>query len=261
MRFPSFIGALKALEEKGLNIHKVAGSSSGSAIAALYASGMTPEEIQHEILELDTTSFKDFSLKAVIAGKALYSGNVLESWLDTKLNGKRFSDDFRLPIHVITTDILNYKPVIFSAKNFPDVKVSTAVRFSTGMPWVFAYKHFNHAGKKHIFIDGSLMSGLAEETFSKHERTLVLKVISKRTLNHRSSGELTFKRYIREMLNFSINSFEREFLKGGKWKDTIQLFCADISPVKFNMTRDEKEFLFEQGYIQTLKYLNYKWGL
>ena len=40
------IGALKALEELGINIKYLSGTSTGSAIAALYAMGYTPQEIE-----------------------------------------------------------------------------------------------------------------------------------------------------------------------------------------------------------------------
>ena len=40
------IGALKALEELGIQIKYISGTSTGSAIAALYAMGCTPEEIK-----------------------------------------------------------------------------------------------------------------------------------------------------------------------------------------------------------------------
>lgn len=40
------IGVLKALEELGIKIKYISGTSTGSAIAALYAMGYTPEEIK-----------------------------------------------------------------------------------------------------------------------------------------------------------------------------------------------------------------------
>lgn len=261
IRFPAFTGALKAIEEKGLNIRKIVGSSTGSIIGSLYASGLSPAEIQRETLAVDTNRFKDFNLKSVFTGKGIYEGKALESWVDEKLNGQKFSDDFRIPPHVIATDILNYKPVIFSAKTFPDLKVATAARFSTGVPWVYAYRQFTHKGKKHIFIDGTLMSGLIEESLAKQEKTLVLKVVSKRTLNHPTSDNFTLKRYFQEILTFSMHSIEKEFIKGGKWKNTILLYCADIAPAKFALSENEKMYLFEQGYEQTMKYLEYKWGI
>lgn len=261
MRFPAFIGALQAIEEKGLNITKVVGASSGSAIGALYAAGMSPQEMFQEVMALDPKRFKDFSLKSLLGGKGLYAGDVLESWIDEKTRQLRFGDGFRIPPAVIATDILNYKPVLFSAVSHPDVKVSAAVRFSVGLPWVYAHRHFSHNGTKHVFIDGSYMAGVVEKLLESQGKTLVLKVVSKRTLKSPFGGELTLKKYFLETLNFSIHAIEKEFIAGGKWKDTILLYCGDIAPAKFALTGDEKKFLHEQGYEQTLKYLEYKWGV
>lgn len=39
------IGALKALEEENIKIDYIGGTSSGSIVSALYASGFTPDEL------------------------------------------------------------------------------------------------------------------------------------------------------------------------------------------------------------------------
>ena len=261
MRFPAFIGALQAIEDKGLNIAKIVGASSGGAVGALYAAGMTPQVMQQEAMDLDPKRFKDFSLKSLLGGKGLYAGDVLESWLDEKTRRARFGDGFRIPPCVIATDILNYKPVLFSAASHPDLKVSAAVRFSVGMPWVYAHRHFAHNGNRHVFVDGSYMAGVVEKQLESQGKTLVLKVVSKRTLKSPFAGELTLKKYFLETLNFSMHAIEKEFIAGGKWRDTILLYCGDIAPAKFVLTASEKKYLFEQGYEQTVKYLEYKWGV
>ena len=58
-----------------------------------------------------------------------------------------------------------------------------------------------------------------------------------------------------------MHAIEKEFIKGGKWKNTILLYCADIAPAKFSLSENEKGYLFDQGYEQTMKYLEYKWGI
>lgn len=63
------------------------------------------------------------------------------------------------------------------------------------------------------------------------------------------------------MLTFSLHAQEKEFLKGGKWKDTILIYCSEISPATFKLSREDKMFLYTQGYEQTKKYLEYKWGV
>ncbi len=262
IRFPALVGALRAVEEKGIRVTKVVGSSSGSIIGALYASGVTVDELRRETMALDAAQFRDVSLKSILFGKGLCSGDALEGWIDKRLGGRRFDDDFRMPVQVIATDILNYKPVIFSAASHPDLKVSTAARFSNGVPWIFSTRKYRHQGKNHVFVDGSLMAGTVEESYGRsQDRILILKVVSKRSLKHQAFAGLTLSRYFREMLNFSLHAMEKEFIKGGRWKDTILLYCSDIEPARFTLFAEEKEYLLEQGYEQTMKFLAYKWGI
>lgn len=262
IRFPALVGALRAVEKKGVKVGKIVGSSAGSIVGALYAAGMTPDDMSRELMELDTARFRDVSLKSILFGKGLCAGDALERWLDERLGGRCFSGEFRVPVHVIATDILNYRPVTFSAASHPDLKVAAATRFSNGVPFVFAARPYTYKGKEHVFVDGSLMAGSVEESYGRsNERLLILKVVSKRSLKHKIEGELTISRYFREMLNFSLHAMEKEFIKGGRWKDTILLYCSEIAPARFSLTRDEKSFLLEQGYEQTMKFLEYKWGI
>ncbi|WP_246559363.1 patatin-like phospholipase family protein [Citrifermentans pelophilum] len=262
IRFPALVGALRAVEAKGIKVSKVIGSSAGSIIGAMYAAGMTPDDLHREVMDLDPARFKDVSIRRIFSGFGLCTGDSLEAWVEEKLAGRRFCDDFRFPVKMIATDILNYKPLIFSAESHPELKVSAAARFSTGVPWVFTCKHFEHQGKKHVLVDGLLMAGAVEESYGRSsERILILKVVSKRTLKHQIEEKLTLSRYFREMLNFSLHAMEKEFIKGGRWKDTILLYCSDIEPARFSLTAAEKEYLLAQGYEQTMKFLEYKWGI
>ncbi|SNB47614.1 patatin-like phospholipase family protein [Geobacter sp. DSM 9736] len=262
MRFPAFVGALRAIEEKGLFVRKIIGSGSGSLIGSLYAAGLPLEDIRREAVEFNVESLKDFSVKNLRRGKGLYSGDLLEEWIDKKLNGATFGDPFGIDPHIITTDIINYRPVIFNSAAHPRVKVSTAVRCSMGMPWILVHRRLNLNGQEHVLIDGSYMVGAVEKMLDyEREKTLVLKVVSKRTLTSLIPGELTMKKYFLETLNFSLHALEKEFIKGGRWRDTILLYCGDIPPAKFDLSAAEKTYLVEQGYEQTLKYLEYKWGI
>jgi NTE family protein len=261
IRFPVLIGALQALEDKGLPIAKVVGSATGAIVAALYAAGMSPADLYREALAVETEQFRDVSLKSVVSGYGLCSGNRLEAWLDERLGGRRFADELRWPLQIVATDMRHYRPVVFSREQFPDVRIATAARCSAGIPGVFAYRRLVHHGKEYAFVDGSLMSGIIERNIVPNEKTLVFKTVSKRTLNRPGNGHLSLKRYFYELLTFSLHSQEKEFLKGGKWKDTILLFCGEIAPARFTLKTDERSYLYEQGYEQTIKYLEYKWGV
>ncbi len=259
-RYPAFIGALKAVEELRIPVGRVIGASSGSAVAALYAAGLSPDEIHRLSLETDIGAFRDFSARGAMAGMGVCRGDALEQWLDEKLDGKRLGDGFRFPLGIVATDILNHTAQMLSGENYPDLKVSAAVRFSMGIPLVFAWKKFSHRGRDHVFIDGSLMAGIIENQISDTGRTLTIKTFAKRSVTRPSAPVLSLRRYGSDLLSIFYGAMDREFLKGGRWKDTITVHCGSISPLTFSLSATEKEFLFEQGYHQVAKYLRYKGG-
>lgn len=260
IRFPAFIGALQAVEELGLNITKIIASSTASIVAGMYLCGNSPQEIQEKTLSLDTRQFKDSSLKSIVTGYGLCSGKRLEEWIDRELEGATFSKGMKVPLEIVATDMMRYRPVTFSADRFPNIRISEAATASTLVPGVFGYKKLQYNGKNYALIDGSLMTGVVEGRLDKNQKVLVIKMMSKRTLKRQENERLSPLKYFHEMLTFSMHAQEKEFLKGGKWKDTILIYCSEIPPATFSITQAERKFLYDQGYEQTKKYLEYKWG-
>lgn len=58
----SHIGVLKALEARGIPIDLVAGTSAGSVVGALYASGMSGLQINKIALDMDQAAISDWAL-------------------------------------------------------------------------------------------------------------------------------------------------------------------------------------------------------
>jgi NTE family protein len=261
IRYPAFIGALRAVEELGIPVKKVIGASTGSIVAALYAAGLSPAEIHSLSLATDTTTFRDFRAKGALTGMGACAGDALEQWLDRHLQGRCLGDPSRVPLAVIATDIMNHHPYLLSAENYPHLKVSAAVRCSAAIPLVFTWKRLVHRGREHVFVDGSLMANVIESQCAEAGRTLVFKTFSKRSMNQPVSPILNLRRYAGDLLNILWHAMDREFLKGGRWKDTITISCGAVSPLSFSLSADDKEFLYEQGYQQIVKFLRYKWGI
>lgn len=261
IRYPAFIGALRAMEELKVPISRIVGASTASIVASLYAAGLSPEEMQQLSLATDPASFRDFRARGAFSGMGVYAGDALEQWLDRQLQGRRLGDPSRVPLAVVTTDILHHSPCLLSSDKHADLKVSAAVRFSTGIPLVFAWKKFSHRGRDSIFIDGSLMANVIESQLADVGRTLVIKTFSKRSMNQPASPVMSLRRYAADLLNTFCHATDREFLKGGRWKDTITIHCGNVTPLSFSLPVEERVFLYEQGYQQTLKYLRYKWGI
>jgi len=261
IRFPVYIGVLQAIEELGLNITKVIASSTAAIVAGMYLCGDSPRAMLDKALSLDTRQFKDISLKSVLTGYGLCAGARLEAWIDKEVGGATFSTKMKMPLEIVATDMMRYRPVTFSVERFPDLKISAAAAASSFVPGVFGYRKLTHFGKDYALIDGSLMSGVVEGRFDRNQKVLVVKMMSKRTLKRAETGRLSFQRYFHEMLTFSMHAQEKEFVKGGKWKDTIIIYCAEIPPATFSLAPAERKFLYDQGYEQTKKYLQYKWNI
>lgn len=259
VRYTAFIGALFALKDMGINIKEIVGASAGSIVSSFYAIGKSLEEIRRIAIGMDTERFKDFSLSNLVKNKGFYKGKILEDWVDRMLEGARFGDDLKIPLSIIATDILNQKPFLFDRLNYPDLKVSRAIRFSIGIPWVFSYEHLQDQMGRHVFIDGNLMTAALEDKFMKEGKTLILKIISKKSFTEPIKTNLTLKGYLHSLLLMMLDALEKERIETNKWRNTIIISCEDIPPTKFSISAKEKEYLFEQGYNQVKKYLPYKW--
>lgn len=262
-RFYVFAGVLQALIDKGLKIGRLIGASTGSIIAALYAAGYESDQIRDLILDLDTDRFKDQQRRGLRTTMGLYAGNALSAWLQDVFGEKHFAGDLRVPLQIITTDLQNYRPMVFTHDFLGEVSLASACRASAAIPWVFAPLPVTVRNRDHLLVDGSLMSGLIELAFARtgSERILTFKVVSKRNLHHPGVQRRDWRGYWSEIFSFYLHAQEKEYIKGGQWRDNILINCGTVSPVRFTLSRDERKLLITEGYAQTLKYLEYKCGL
>jgi NTE family protein len=124
------IGVLKVLEENGIRPDIIAGTSIGSIIGSLYASGLKPEEIERLVTGLDWKNRQLFvdpalSLNGLIQGKRITS--LLESIL-----GDLTFDDLVRDFTCVATDIENGEPVFIRQGSLVQ-----AIRASISIPGVF----------------------------------------------------------------------------------------------------------------------------
>lgn len=257
-RFSAYIGALYALKEKNIKINKIVGVSGGSIISSLYAGGHSLEKLKELMLDTDFIRFKDFSFISILTGMGIYKGARFEKWIDKELGRKKFSDNFIIDHYVVATDIMRARPIIFSKKSFPNVKVSKAVRFSVGIPLFYAYKKFSLSKNEYgVMVDGNLATFTIESMFPDDEpRTLTLRLATSKSDIvgvHKKFSKIT---YPGRLVNILMNSLERERVAGDRWRNTIIIFSGEIPATKFDLSKKEKLYLFEQGYNQVKENLN-----
>jgi len=137
------IGVLKAITEHEIPIHYIAGTSIGAFMAALYAFGLTSQEIETLALDLNWLEVSGISLSqyGVLNNKKL--GKVL----DEKIGKKTFADAI-IPMAIVAVDINSGEKVVCT-----EGEVAEAVMASTCIPGVFIPVK---AGKR-LLVDGGVL--------------------------------------------------------------------------------------------------------
>ncbi|WP_028224669.1 patatin-like phospholipase family protein [Paraburkholderia ferrariae] len=142
----SHIGVIKALEARNIQVDLVAGTSAGSVVAALYASGMNGFAINKLALTMDEASISDWAMP--FATRGFLHGVALQNYLNTTLHDRPIEKMAR-PLGIVATDLHSGQPILFQRGN-----TGIAVRASCSLPSIF--DPVKIAG--HEYVDGGLVS-------------------------------------------------------------------------------------------------------
>ncbi|KQW39081.1 patatin-like phospholipase family protein [Rhizobacter sp. Root404] len=121
------IGVIQVLEENGIKPDLVAGTSAGSLVAALYASGQSGAQLAALADSMDETAFTDWSFP----GRGLIRGEGLAKYVRDHTGGLRI-EQMKVPLGIVATDLDSGDAVLFQ-RGDPGV----AVRASSAVPAVF----------------------------------------------------------------------------------------------------------------------------
>lgn len=138
------IGVIKALEAQGIRPDIVTGTSAGSVIGALYASGLTGFQMQKLAMSVEESTFTDWSLP----DRGLIRGEALQDFINKAVQNRPL-EKLPRPFGVVTTDLASGDRVVFRTGN-----TGMAVRASSAVPGVFKPIEIN--GKE--YVDGGLTS-------------------------------------------------------------------------------------------------------
>jgi NTE family protein len=140
------IGVIQALEEAGITIHRVAGTSAGSIVGALYAYGYKPADILQIVLK--TSFFK--SLRPAWAWTGLLRLDGLKEVLLEALPENDFAS-LKIPLAIAATEIIKGETHYFT-----DGQLVPAIQASCCIPAVFDPIIFGGG----TYVDGGLMDNL-----------------------------------------------------------------------------------------------------
>lgn len=140
------IGVLKVLEENGIKISYLSGTSMGGFIAAYYSVFSDAKEMEKDIDSWPIDNLYKYIDLSWDGG--IVAGNKLNTFLNTKFANLRFSQT-KIPLKIMATNLLDGQAAILSSG-----KLSEAIRATVSIPLMFRpYK----IGKK-LLVDGGLSS-------------------------------------------------------------------------------------------------------
>ncbi len=144
------IAVLDILESEGVPIHAIAGTSAGSIVGALYAAGMTLQEIKRILLN---ARWKDV-LKLTVPRQGLISSEGIYRFMDDILPVKKFSS-LSIPFAAVATDLHTGEKVSITAGS-----LARAVQASCSLPIIFTPTEIN----KKVLVDGGVASQIPVRT-------------------------------------------------------------------------------------------------
>ncbi len=140
------IGVFKVLEEEGIPVSHVAGTSVGSLMGAFFCAGLTYREMLEKARGVDWLDIASFT----IPWMGFMKMDRLERLVEETL-GKRTFASLAIPLSVVTVDIMTGDQVILT-----EGPVGRAVRASCSIPGIF--EPFNDNGR--LLVDGGLANNV-----------------------------------------------------------------------------------------------------
>lgn len=141
------VGVIKALEENGITPTLVVGTSVGSLIGSLYASGYTAQQLEQLALTTPDSALTDFTL----SNQGFIEGIKLKNFINARV-GNRPIESFPIEFAAIATEKDTLKKTVFTQGN-----AGLIVQASCSIPNIFIAPRIpEKVGKK--YIDGGVVS-------------------------------------------------------------------------------------------------------
>ncbi|MDZ7892593.1 MAG: patatin-like phospholipase family protein [Rhodoferax sp.] len=140
------VGVIQVLEENGIKPNLVTGTSAGSLVAAIYASGKNGAQLQRVAETMEEAAIADWTLP--IFSRGMLRGDALARYVNAQVSSKLI-EDLPMPLGIVAADLNTGNDVLFQRGD-----TGTAVRASSAVPAVF--QPVKIAGRE--YVDGGLVS-------------------------------------------------------------------------------------------------------
>ena len=165
------VGVLQVLEENGIEIHAIAGSSMGAYIGALWAAGFSGKDLENLAGEMqDRRQLWRLADPMIPPMKGLFRGMKARAHLERSLGNLKF-EDLERRLLAVAVDIDTKERIVFRSG-----KIADAVHASCAMPGIIAPVLLN--GRR--CVDGGVIDPVpvgALHKFSDVDRVIAISVV------------------------------------------------------------------------------------
>ncbi|MBD3246748.1 MAG: hypothetical protein GF333_07020 [Candidatus Omnitrophica bacterium] len=264
----ALIGALERFAREGVEFDRVAGTSAGAITAAMLAAGYTAAEMKEILWQTDFNEFANvsifrkrkwrvvfsrhifdlFSLFLGSTGYGVFSTDDFYEWVKDILVRKGVTDFLSAPryLRVFAVDLFRQRLLRFDRDVTPHLEIAEAVRLSMSIPLFFKAK----VSEDELIVDGGILANYPIDTFvgkGNITSTLGFKLTSEEQTLPLSTPANIFA-YLMRIFETMQVAKERLHVKQAHWARTIPIPTGSISTIKFDLTEEDKQFLWESGY-------------
>lgn len=269
------LGALEFINERKLinNLQGMIGSSAGSIIVCLLACGYSITEIITIIKKINFLDFLDKENNEndnenMSKHWGLFEGKRFQLYIDkliqiktghANLTFKQLYDLNKSELVIIVTNFSLQKTEYFHHSNFPNYKISKAVRASISIPTFFypLYSHISDDKEKDILIDGGMTNNFGISIFDEMEYFKKNPIFGKTMgIITRGSPNLLQKRvFPKDIISFDtilvqllIRNISKISVPEKYIMNVVEINDIPISPINFNLNEKQSKDLFLMGY-------------
>lgn len=191
------VGVIQVLEEAGIHPSLVVGTSAGSMVAAIYASGRTGAQLQQIAETMEEASLTDWTLP--LFGRGWLRGDAIARYVNTQVGGRPI-EAMDITLGIVATDLQTGDGIVFRRGD-----TGLAVRASSAVPSVF--QPVRIAGR--AYVDGGLVAPVPVRYARQMGADLVIAVdISSPPENNAADGMFQTLLQTFAIMGKSINALE-----------------------------------------------------
>ena len=244
------VGAWKAIQEAGISVAGIIGTSTGAMMGAAVAAGQTVEEMEERSERLRRRDIMRVNRRAVwvngIRSQSVFRGDILRQFIEDLLP----TDDWReltIPLMVNAVDLASGEMVWFGHGGDQDVGLVDSVHASAALPVLFPPVEMG----ERMLVDGGVLDMLPIERAAEMGATRIIAIDV-------GAGPQVDARVVVDGGLIAVHQRVFSLMAGHKKRESVQgwtgVLLTHVSPAFANTDGfdfKKRRFFIEEGYWAT----------